>query len=68
MKRTGQIIGSIGLIVCVASAIWLRYFVVTARELGNGFLLAAVGSGIAAIGVGLYKFASSRESNQNRLN
>ena len=67
MKLTGEIIGSIGLLLVGAAAIWLR-FVVTAQGLGYGLLLLAVGSRIAAIGLGLYKFASSRKSNPNNLN
>lgn len=66
MKRIAQIIGSIGLLLCLAAAIWLR-LVVTAKGLGYGLLLAAVGSGIALVGVRLYEFASSSEVDQKRV-
>jgi len=64
MKKTGQIVGALGLILCTVSAIWLRYFVVTASQLDIGFLLLAVGAAITGIGVALFKLASSRKSNR----
>ena len=63
MKKTGQIVGALGLILCTVAAIWLRYFVVTAPQLDIGFLLLAVGGAISGIGVALFKLAGSQESN-----
>ena len=64
MKRVGETIVIVGMLVSISGVFWLKNLLVTARWFGLCVLLTVFGCGVAALGGGLIKLARRRESRE----
>ena len=60
MKTLGQVIAASGMVVFFVGLIWLRYLVVSLKDLAASFATVIVGVAIAGIGGGIYRWSQSR--------